>query len=106
MKILNVLFIVFACLVDLAGLSLIVYVLYGWIKEDRRKMEKDKKPIKIDVAYLCDQGHHCAASGCISGSCRHTADINHAVHKDSLENRSFKLHKISDEHFMLIEKED
>ncbi len=105
MRVLNVFLIIFACVVDFAWLSLIIYVLYGWIKEDRRKMKKDKNPIKIDVAYVCNKNQYCAATGCISDVCRYTADIEHAVHKDSLENRLFKLHKISDEHFMLIENE-
>lgn len=53
----------------------------------------------IDIFYLCD-GNSCTRGFgqllCQSGECKHTSDINHAIHKDSLTGKLFEYAKCGD----------
>lgn len=53
----------------------------------------------IDIFYLCD-GNSCTRGFrellCQSGECKHTSDINHAIHKDSLTGRLFEYARCGD----------
>ncbi len=43
----------------------------------------------IEILFLCD-GTQCFDGPCQNVYCEHTHDINHALHKDDLEDRLFR----------------
>lgn len=43
----------------------------------------------IDILYLCD-GKQCYDGPCENEMCRHTFEIEHAIHKDDLDGRLFE----------------
>lgn len=63
-------------------------IIEPWEYREGKVKQSVIKTKPIDIFYLCD--NMACSKSCNGSCCRHTSDIEHAIHKDDMEGRLFE----------------